>query len=152
MTARRRSRPAPAIPPAAHLVVDGLNVVGSTPDGWWRDRAGAIRRLLTRLQRLAATTAGPTTLVLDGRPLRDVPEGAHDGVDVVYATRRGRDAGDDRLVELLETLPSEPPVCVITSDRDLAARARRLGAEVRGATALRALLDPIDGDGGAPPG
>ena len=27
------------------LVVDGANVVGSRPDGWWKDRAGAARRL-----------------------------------------------------------------------------------------------------------
>jgi len=132
------------MPPGAHLVVDGLNVIGATPDGWWRDRAGAARRLLARLQRLAAVSGQPITLVLDGRPSRDLPEGDHEGVDVVYATRRGRDAGDDRLVELLAARPATPPACAVTSDRVLAARARRLGAEVRGAAALRAVLDRID--------
>lgn len=36
-----------------HLVVDAANVVGSRPDGWWKDRAGATARLRARLRRLA---------------------------------------------------------------------------------------------------
>ena len=150
MTTRRRSRPPTTIPPTAHLVVDGLNVIGATPDGWWQDRPGAIRRLLLRLQRLGATSRQPITLVLDGRPLRDLPPGRHDGVEVVYATRRGRDAGDDRLVKLVATLPSHPPVCAITSDRALAARARQLGVDVLGTAALRAALDRLDERGDPP--
>jgi selenocysteine lyase/cysteine desulfurase len=34
------------------LLVDAANVVGSRPDGWWRDRAGATARLLARLAAL----------------------------------------------------------------------------------------------------
>ncbi len=149
MTGRRGSRPPAPIPARVHLVVDGMNVIGATPDGWWRDRSGAIRKLATRLQRHAATSAQPVTLVLDGRPRRDLPEGEHDGIRVVYATRRGHNAGDDRLVELLATLPTSPPVWVITSDRDLADRARQLGAEVHGAGTLRAALDRLDGGAGS---
>ena len=77
-----------------HLVVDGMNVIGTRPDGWWRDRAGATRRLLARLHALHDATGDPVTVVLDGRPLPDVPEGDHDGVHVLYArpgrTRRRR--------------------------------------------------------------
>jgi YacP-like NYN domain len=144
VTARRGPRRPAPIPPDAHVVVDGMNVIGSTPDGWWRDRPGATRRLLARLQRLAADTGQPVTLVLDGPAEPDLPEGGHDGVDVVYAARRGRNAGDDRLVELLATLASSPPVCAITSDRELAERARELGAAVHGTAALRAALDRLD--------
>jgi YacP-like NYN domain-containing protein len=126
-----------------------MNVIGATPDGWWRDRSGAIRKLVARLQHLAAPSGQPITLVLDGRPLRDLPEGEHDGIRVVYATRRGRNAGDDRLVELLATLPSSPLVWVITSDRDLGDRARQLGAAVHGAATLRAASDRLD-DGARP--
>ncbi|HEY8545723.1 MAG TPA: hypothetical protein VIL36_11770 [Acidimicrobiales bacterium] len=82
-------------------VVDGNNVMGSVPDGWWRDRPGAVRRLLARLQRYAGTTGQPVVLVLDV-PQADLPEGPHDGVEVVYARRRGRDAADDRILELLD--------------------------------------------------
>src|SRR2546427_12363037 len=80
------------------LIVDGNNVIGSRPDGWWRDRDGAAHRMLASLQTLARRTGDRISVVLDGRPLADVPEGVHDGVLVAYATRRGRDAADDRIV------------------------------------------------------
>jgi len=126
---------------AEHLVVDGMNVIGSRPDGWWRDRDGAARRLLDKLQRLAAATGGEVTLVLDGRPLTDLGEGPHDGVHVVYAQRAGRDAGDDRLVELVSEMPDPESVRAITSDRALAARVRALGATVVGAGSFLETLD-----------
>jgi predicted RNA-binding protein with PIN domain len=127
-----------------HLVVDGMNVIGTRPDGWWRDRAGATRRLLTRLQALRRVTGEPVTLVLDGRPLPDVPEGDHDDVQVLYARRGGRDAADDRLVEFVRDLDDTgdvTDVTVVTSDRGLRARAHELGATVVGAASLLADLD-----------
>jgi predicted RNA-binding protein with PIN domain len=121
----------------AQLVVDGMNVIGTTPDGWWRDRDGAVRRLLADLQELARGVAGEAiTLVLDGRPLSDVPEGTHDGVHVVYARRSGRNAADDRIVELVTALAEPAGATVITSDRALAEQVRALGATVHGAGAL----------------
>jgi nucleoid-associated protein YgaU len=39
--------------PDLTLIVDGANVVGSRPDGWWRDRAGAAVRLHDELAGLA---------------------------------------------------------------------------------------------------
>jgi predicted RNA-binding protein with PIN domain len=129
-----------------HLVVDGMNVIGTRPDGWWRDRAGATRRLLTRLQALRRVTGEPVTLVLDGRPLPDVPEGDHDDVRVLYARRGGRDAADDRLVEFVRDLDDTgdvTDVTVVTSDRGLRARAHELGATVVGAASLLADLDHL---------
>jgi predicted RNA-binding protein with PIN domain len=129
-----------------HLVVDGMNVIGTRPDGWWRDRAGATRRLLTRLQALRRVTGEPVTLVLDGRPLPDVPEGDHDDVQVLYARRGGRDAADDRLVEFVRDLDDTgdvTDVTVVTSDRGLRARAHELGATVVGAASLLADLDHL---------
>jgi predicted RNA-binding protein with PIN domain len=115
------------------LVVDGMNVIGSRPDGWWRDRDGAVHRLLAHLQELASSTGDDVTLVLDGRPLADIPEGNHGGMRVVYATRRGRNAADDRIVELVRAEPDPGSITVVTSDRDLAQRVRDLGAQVAGA-------------------
>jgi predicted RNA-binding protein with PIN domain len=127
----------------AHLVVDGMNVIGTRPDGWWRDRAGATRRLLTRLQALRRVTGEPVTLVLDGRPLPDVPEGDHENVQVLYARRGGPDAADDRLVEFLRDLDDPGDVTVVTSDRGLRARVHELGAPVVGAASLLADLDQL---------
>jgi len=119
-----------------HLVVDGMNVIGSRPDGWWRDRDGAVRRLLVDLQVLVRSDDEVVTLVLDGRPLSDVSETTHDGVHVVYARRSGRDAADDRIVEVVRELAVPADATVITSDRALAERVRDLGATVSGAGSL----------------
>jgi predicted RNA-binding protein with PIN domain len=132
--------------PVPLLVVDAMNVIGSRPDGWWRDRDGAVRRLLGRLQDLAASTPGEQiVLVADGRPLRDVPEGAHDGVHVLYARRGGANAADDRIVEVLEALGGEANnATVVTSDRELMRRVTALGASTVGARTLLTRLDALD--------
>lgn len=108
---------------ARTVVVDGNNVIGSVADGWWRDRPGAVRRLLARLQCYRRAAGGTVVLVLDV-PQRDLPAGGHDGVEVVYATRRGRNAADERIVELLAAGEWSGRVEVVTSDRALAADAR----------------------------
>jgi predicted RNA-binding protein with PIN domain len=121
------------------LLVDGNNVIGSVPDGWWRDRPGAVRRLLGRLQLLVTTTDDAVHVVFDV-PQSDLPEGDHDGVVVHYATRRGRDAADDRILELLDA-GFDDDVEVVTSDHALADGARARGATVVGAGTLRRRLD-----------
>lgn len=127
-----------------HLIVDAMNVIGSRPTGWWRDRDGAVRRLVERLQRLARAEQRPITVVVDGRPLRDLPEGTHDGIDVCYATRAGPNAADDRIVELVKVHPDPASLEVVTSDRALAVRVRAQGASVRGASSLLDWLDALD--------
>jgi predicted RNA-binding protein with PIN domain len=127
------------------VLVDGNNVIGSRPDGWWRDRAGAARTLLTRLQRYAAATgAAKVAVVFDALP-RDMGEGCHDRVQVFGPTRHGRDAADDRIVDLVAQRDAArglgPEVEVITSDRVLAERARALGASVTGASAFLRRLE-----------
>jgi predicted RNA-binding protein with PIN domain len=104
------------------VVVDGSNVIGTVPDGWWRDRPAAARRLLTRLQCLHARTGDEVFLVLDAVD-PELPEGDHSGVAVYYATRRGRDAADDRIRELVGELDGDG-LEVVTSDRALAADVR----------------------------
>ena len=116
------------------LIVDGMNVIGSRPTGWWRDRDGAKRTLIATLQDFADSTGASVTVVLDGRPLTDAPEGSHDGVRVLYAPRRGRDAADDRIVELVEGDDEPETIVVVTSDAALRRRVRRWGAEVLGSS------------------
>jgi predicted RNA-binding protein with PIN domain len=125
------------------LIVDGNNVIGSRPDGWWRDRPGAARRLIAALQELAQRSGDQISVVLDGRPLADVPEGVHDGVLVAYATRPGRNAADDRIVAEVEQDRDPASLVVVTSDRELAERGRALGAAVEGAGTLLAQLEAM---------
>ena len=120
------------------LLIDGNNVVGAAAGGWWRDPPEAVRRLLDRLRCYAAATGEAVEVVLDV-PQPDLPEGDHRGVVVHYATRRGRDAADDRIIELLDVGPAVG-VRVVTSDRHLAESARRRGARVTGAGTFLARL------------
>jgi predicted RNA-binding protein with PIN domain len=119
------------------LIVDGMNVIGARPDGWWRDRDGAVRRLVEQLRALDE----PIAVVLDGRPLPDLPEGAHDRVLVAYARRGGRNAADDRIVEEVERDRDPAALTVVTSDAELRRRVEALGASVAGPSTLLARLD-----------
>jgi hypothetical protein len=114
-------------------VIDASNVIGSRPDGWWRDRPGAARRLIGEIREWARE---PVIVVLDAGP--DDLLGSERGVEVVRAPRQGRDAADDEIVRLLAA--SDEPSIVATSDAKLAERARALGARVEGAGAFRRRL------------
>lgn len=123
------------------IVVDGNNVRGTRPDGWWRDKRGAMHRLFDRLRCLHTQSGEDVVLVLDV-PQPDLPEGRvdGDGVLVVNATRRGRDAADHRILEFLDEHP-EASIEVVTSDRALADAAARPGVRVTGAGAFLRRLD-----------
>jgi hypothetical protein len=112
--------------------IDAMNVIGSRPDGWWRDREGAIRRFVDEVR---AWADGDVTVVLDAGP--DDLLGERDGVTVVRARRSGRDAADDEIVQLVIGVEGAR---VVTSDATLAARVRALGADVEGAGAFRRRL------------
>jgi hypothetical protein len=116
------------------LIVDGANVVGSVPDGWWRDRAGAARRLRDALAAVASQglpeMAGPldVVLVVEGAA-RGVP--STDQVRVVSAPR----SGDDMIVDLVRE-DGGRPVAVVTADRELRRRVADLGASLLGPSAV----------------
>jgi predicted RNA-binding protein with PIN domain len=116
-------------------IVDGMNVIGSRPDGWWRDRPGAMRALADQLARWAA--GREVTLIFDGRPFDLDPE----GVNVVFASRRGPNAADDDIVRMVEADQGPGSLCVVTSDHELARRVRELGAEVVSSGAFRHLFE-----------
>lgn len=122
-------------------VVDGMNVIGSRPDGWWRDRPAAMRALVDRLERFAGATAAPVTVVFDGRP---VPVDAG-RVQVVFASRSGRNAADDDIAALVANSPKPGALRVVTSDAELAARVRAAGGQVEGAGAFLGRLDEQPG-------
>lgn len=126
------------------VVVDAANVVGSRPDGWWRDRVGAARRLLTRL--VALQDRLPDTdvvVVLEGAASRavsgdDAPETGR--VRVVLAPG----SGDDTIVSVTAEVvaqPQHPAVTVVTADRGLRQRVEPLGATTTGP---RWLMDQLD--------
>jgi predicted RNA-binding protein with PIN domain len=119
-------------------LIDASNVIGSRPDGWWRDREGAARRLLVELREMAAA-GDDVTVVLDAGPAEWA--GREGTFEVAIAPRRGRDAADDEIARRLDADPDPGSVRVVTSDAALAARARERGARVEGAGAFRKRLD-----------
>jgi hypothetical protein len=129
------------------VIVDGANVVGSVPDGWWRDRFGANERLRDALVALAR----------EGLPERsDVPAWAREApLDVVLVVEgaarevapvagvrvsSAAGSGDDRIVEEVRAAvveQPERPCLVVTADRELRSRVAGLGALVAGPRAVR---------------
>ena len=118
------------------FVVDAANVVGSRPDGWWRDRAAAAAGLVDRLAGLGE----PVEVVLEGRARDGVPAGCVAGTGVRVHHAPGD--GDDLLAVLCR-----PGAVLVTADRALAARGRAAGAQV---VRPRALLDRLDALGPGP--
>jgi hypothetical protein len=114
------------------VIVDGANVVGSVPDGWWRDRRGAAERLRDRLAEHGVPgRAEAVEIVL-------VVEGAARGVGSVPGVRveSAPGSGDDLIAELASAAASRP-VLVITADRELRRRVTAVGAEVAGPRTVR---------------
>ena len=108
-------------------LVDGNNVMGSRPDGWWRDRRGAMQRLVATLDDLAARTGDEVAVVFDGRERELQAVRAH----VAFAPH-----ADDAIAAR-----AEPGVTVVTSDRELAGRAEARGAHALGAGAFLERLE-----------
>ncbi|WP_250550018.1 hypothetical protein [Pseudonocardia sp. H11422] len=138
-----------------YVVVDGANVVGSRPDGWWRDRAGAARRLAEQLDTtlrtdpdaLAAAIGVPpedlhVPLVLEGAARRAEPEIADPRLEIVRAPADG----DGTIAELARELTRHgDDVVVVTADRGLRDRVRAAGARSVGPGALLSVLDRAGG-------
>lgn len=114
--------------PTPILIVDGANVVGSRPDGWWRDRAGAAARLHARLS-AADLAYAEVILVLEGQARPGVPAGHAGRVHTVHAPADG----DQTIVDLAAAAVDEGrDVVVVTADRALTGRVTASGAEVMG--------------------
>ncbi|HEV3351893.1 MAG TPA: hypothetical protein VG076_03160 [Acidimicrobiales bacterium] len=123
------------------LVVDAANVIGSRPDGWWRDRPGAARRFAEQVRESVRNgrLAPPVVLLFEGQARRGAEEGTIDGVEVVHATGEG----DDAIVSMAR---DHSGVVVVTADRELVARVRAVDADVRRPAWLLDQLE-VRGDG-----
>ena len=133
------------------IVVDVANVMGSRPDGWWRDRAGAAVRLHGEIARLAASghavlpdEPGPAgeaeppgfVMVLEGAARAAAARIEPGEVGIVQA----RGSGDDEIVAVVRDLPGRR--VVVTADRELRERCAAAGAEILGPGWLLGLLRP----------
>lgn len=108
------------------LLIDAANVIGSRPNGWWRDRPGAARVFVEDVRAGVATglLAEPVVVVLEGAARGGIDEGVADGVTVVHASG----SGDDTLLAVVADATSQ--VTLVSADRALCRRAESSGADV----------------------
>src|SRR5262245_18581399 len=126
-------------------IVDARNVVGTRPDGWWRDLPAAVARLLDEIVRWHDEAGDHVLVVGDGQPTARVAEGPCYGVDVRYAHSGARDAADDEIVRVVAARPEPGDTRVVTSDRALRGRVTALGAGTEGAGRFLDRLAAVEG-------
>lgn len=122
-------------------IVDAMNVIGSRPDGWWKDREAAMAALVDTVQNWAAGQGDTVTLVFERPPKAEV---ISTKIEIAYAPRAAANSADDEIVRRLSADTAPEEIRVVTSDRALADRVRRLGASVFAAAQFRDLVDPRD--------
>ena len=119
-------------------LVDGMNVIGTRPDAWWKDRRGAMVRLVYMLENWAAANGEEVTVVFEQPPSPPIRSTV---IDVTHAPRPRRDSADDEIMRRLEADREPGSVRVVTSDRFLSDRVHAAGATVQPADAFRAQLE-----------
>jgi predicted RNA-binding protein with PIN domain len=119
-------------------LVDGMNVIGTRPDGWWRDRPAAMLRLVDLLERWAASNGKDVTVVFEQPPSPPIRSTV---IEVAHAPRPRPNSADDEIARRLAESPDPSNIRVVTSDRWLADHARAAGATVESAESFRAQIE-----------
>jgi len=118
-------------------IVDGMNVIGSRPDGWWRDRGRAMAALIRQLEQWATAEDHDVTVVFE-RPLPLESS----VITVAHAPKSAANSADDEIVRMVRADAHPSEICVATSDRALSDRVHAAGASVYPAEGLRNMIDP----------
>lgn len=119
---------------AVRLLVDGMNVIGTRPDGWWRDRDAAMARLVDRLERFAAAGGDDITVVFERKPRPPLNSPV---IEIAHAPKPGPDAADHEIVRRVREDPDPHSIRVVTSDHLLSDLVYGLGATVEPASTFR---------------
>jgi len=120
-------------------IIDGMNVIGTRPDGWWRDRHAAMVRLVDLLERWAAADGDDVTVVFEQPPRPPITSSV---ITVAHAKRARANSADDEIVRRIAEAGDAHDVRVGTSDGWLADQVRAAGASVEPSLAFRNALDP----------
>src|SRR5258707_14139706 len=110
-------------------LVDGMNVIRTRPDGWWRDRDAAMLRLVDMLERWAAAEGEEVAVVFERKPSPPIRSTV---IEVLHAPRPKANAADDEIVRLLRAEANPSRIRVVTSDRWLADQVWAAGASTAG--------------------
>lgn len=120
-------------------IVDAMNVIGSRPDGWWKNRRGAMVRLVDQLEHWASAQGHHVTVVFE-RPMS--PPIDSSVIEIGHAPRAAANSADDEIVRLVTADDRPQEINVVTSDIALADRVRNAGASVYPAASFHNLIDP----------
>jgi uncharacterized protein YaiI (UPF0178 family) len=115
-----------------------MNVIGTRPDAWWKDRHAAMVNLVNMLERWAATSGADVTVVFEQPPSPPIRSTV---IDVAHAPRPRRDSADDEIVRLLLGDAQPGSIRVVTSDLWLSDRVHAAGATVEPSAPFRALIE-----------
>jgi len=116
-----------------------MNVIGSRPDGWWKDRSAAMAALVEKLDHWAMAKGDDVTVVFERPPSTAVRSSL---IEVAHAPGAAANSADDEIVRLVQADTRPRQIRVVTSDKVLADRVRSLGASVCPAESFRELVDP----------
>lgn len=119
-------------------VVDGMNVIGTRPDGWWKDRDAAMAHLVDRLERWSAATGAEVTVVFERKPNPPLHSPV---IEVAHAPKPRPNSADDEILRRLRADPDPGSIRVVTSDNLLSHLAFGLGATVEPAAPFRDRID-----------
>ncbi|MGO9489725.1 MAG: NYN domain-containing protein [Solirubrobacteraceae bacterium] len=119
-------------------LIDGMNVIGTRPDAWWKDRHRAMVGLVDMLERWAALAGEDVTVVFEQPP---VPPIRSTVILVAHAPKPRRDSADDEIMRLLAQETEPGSIRVVTSDVWLGDRVRAAGATVEPAAPFRSRLE-----------
>jgi predicted RNA-binding protein with PIN domain len=120
-------------------IVDAMNVIGTRPDGWWKNRRGAMVGLVDKLERWASAQGHSVTVVFE-RPTS--PPIDSSVIEIGHAPKAAANSADDEIVRLVKADDRPQDITVVTSDTTLADRVRSAGASVYPAATFRNLIDP----------
>ena len=119
-------------------LVDGMNVIGTRPDGWWKDRDAAMLRLVDRLERWSARTGADVTVVFERKP---DPSLRSTVIGVAHAPKAGPNSADNEIIRLVRADPDPAEIRVVTSDNVLGNIVNGLGAMVEPSAPFRDRID-----------
>lgn len=120
------------------LIVDAMNVIGSRPDGWWKDRGGAMRAFALAVDEHARATGKKIVVVFDNDP-GDLPTTS--AIQIVIARGRGRNAADDEIARLVAEDSDPERLTIVTSDRELVEKVSAAGAQIESSGSFRRDLE-----------
>lgn len=117
-----------------------MNVIGTRPDGWWKNRQRAMVQLVDQVERWASAHDRDVTVVFEqptSPPIRSSV------LEIRHAPRAAANSADDEIVRLVQSDDRPQEITVVTSDIRLAERVRNLGASTHPAASFRNLIEPI---------